>query len=82
MKYKNRAIYQNDAVKTNRDEKKPSIKYCPICGEKRTHVGIKRKYLESFFIFPSICVGLETVRKCENGHYWGKTWVMAQRVNQ
>lgn len=50
-------------------------KICPICGCKRTHIGITRKYTDSFFLIPSICIGFEIVRKCKNGHYWTKTWV-------
>lgn len=82
MNYKKRAVYQNDAVKADKEREKANIKCCPICGKKRTHIGLKRKYLEGFFLIPSFCVGLETVRKCENGHYWGKTWVIGQRLDR
>lgn len=50
-------------------------KICPICGCKRTHIGITRKYTDSFFLIPSICIGFEIVRKCKNGHYWTKSWI-------
>lgn len=49
-------------------------KFCPTCGCKRTHIGITRKCAGGFFLIPSICTGFEIVRKCENGHYWTKTW--------
>ena len=48
---------------------------CPICGYKRTHIGITRKYADGFFLMPQIWIGFEVVRKCKNGHYWTKTWV-------
>ena len=34
MKYKNRAIYQNDAVKTNRDEKNLALSIVLFVGRK------------------------------------------------
>lgn len=52
-----------------------SGKYCPVCGYRRTHIGITRKYTDGFFLIPRIFIGFEVVRKCKNGHYWTKTWV-------
>lgn len=52
----------------------PKNKYCPICGSKRTHIGLAMRYIDGFFLLPSIWVGFEIVRKCKNGHFWSKRW--------
>lgn len=49
-------------------------KICPICGDRHRYIGIKKRYLEGFFLIPDIWIGFEFIYKCDNGHWWTKRW--------
>lgn len=53
--------------------------HCPVCGQKRTHIGLTSKWAGGSFLLPKFWVGFEVIRKCEAGHYWTKSWHTVSR---
>ena len=50
---------------------------CPTRGDRHKYIGIKKRYLEGFFLITDIWIGFEIIYKCGNGHWWTKHWSYA-----